>query len=63
VGKVGVLPMLHGPGQGGFSTLGGWNFMVSAYSKPTNEAWQLVQEMISPAAQQQRALVTGHGRL
>lgn len=61
VGKVGVLPLLHEPGQAtGYSTLGGWQLAINKYSAHPNEAWQFINYLISPAAQKFKAISEGH---
>jgi multiple sugar transport system substrate-binding protein len=61
VGKVGVIPMLHEPGQPtGYSTLGGWNFFINAYSKHPDQAWQFISFMIGSTAQNFYAVHGGH---
>jgi len=42
-GKVGVLPMLHEPGQTGYSDLGGEVLNISKYSRHPNEAYQFIK--------------------
>jgi multiple sugar transport system substrate-binding protein len=61
VGKVGVIPMLHEPGQStGYSTLGGWNFFVNASSKNPDAAWEFINFMIGSTAQNYYAVHGGH---
>lgn len=60
VGKVGVLPLLHEPGQSGFSTLGGWNLSINANSQHPDEAWTFVNWLISPDAQKFKAIDEAH---
>ena len=60
-GKVGVRPMLHEPGQAGYSTLGGWNFFINKYSAHPKEAWQFIHYMIGFDAQKTKAIMAGQG--
>jgi len=59
-GKVGVLPMLHEPGQTGYSTLGGWTLLVNKYTQHPDESWQFIKYMTSFGAQKQFAIAEGH---
>jgi len=60
-GKVGVIPMLHEPGQAtGYSTLGGWNLSINKYSAHPNESWQWINYLISPQGQNSYAVHGGH---
>lgn len=42
-GKVGIVPMVAGPGGRPAATLGGWGFALSAFSKRPDEAWKLAE--------------------
>lgn len=59
-GKVGVLPLMHSPGGQSYSTLGGWNLSINAYSKYPHQAWQFIKFMISPKMQRYFAINEGH---
>ena len=58
--QVGVAP-LPTVREGGrsFSTLGGWNLMVSASSENQEAAWTFIRYVTDPAQQKQRALSGG----
>jgi multiple sugar transport system substrate-binding protein len=61
VGKVGVVPIPHEPGQAtGYSTLGGWNLFINKYSKNPDAAWQFVNFLIGSTAQNYFAVHGGH---
>ena len=59
-GKVGVISMLHNPGQTGYATLGGWWLGINKNSAHPAQAWQFINYLISPAAQQYYAIHGGH---
>jgi multiple sugar transport system substrate-binding protein len=42
-GKIGMIPMVHGPGGTSAATLGGWGFGLSAFSKHPAEAWEFAR--------------------
>lgn len=42
-GKVGILPMVHAPGQSSGACLGGWGPGISKSTRHPDEAWQAVQ--------------------
>lgn len=50
-GKIGIVPMVAGPGGKGAATLGGWGFAVSAYSRHPKEAFLLAEFFASPESQ------------
>lgn len=60
LGRVGVVPMPHadGPGRGSAACLGGWNLMISRYSRHPQEAWRFVSFVTSLAAQRDRLETT-----
>jgi multiple sugar transport system substrate-binding protein len=61
IGKVGVLPMLHEPGQStGYSTLGGWWLGINKNTKYPDQAWTFINYLISSAQQQYWAIHGGH---
>ena len=51
VGMVGVAPLPHFPNGRSISTLGGWLYGISAYSKHPKEAWTFIQFMTSSTMQ------------
>jgi multiple sugar transport system substrate-binding protein len=60
-GKVGVIAMLHEPGQPtGYSTLGGWNLFINKYSKNADASWQWINYLIGSEAQNSYAVNGGH---
>lgn len=42
-GKVGIVPMVHVPGQRSAATLGGWGFGISASARHPEAAWRFVR--------------------
>lgn len=62
VGKVGVspLPMGDGPNASHAATLGGWQLMVSKYSKSQEAAIEYVKYMCSPELQKSYAVERSH---
>ncbi|MBI3296559.1 MAG: ABC transporter substrate-binding protein [Elusimicrobia bacterium] len=42
-GKVGILPMVHGPGKASAATLGGWGWGISAFSEHPEAAWKFIE--------------------
>lgn len=50
-GKIGIVPMVSGPGGRPAATLGGWGFAVSAYSQHPNEAYKLAAFFASEESQ------------
>ncbi len=60
VNKVGVLPMLHEPGQTGYSTLGGWWLGINKNTKYADQAWTFINYLISSQQEQYYAIHGGH---
>ena len=54
--QVDVAPMPVSEGNPSSSTLGGWNFFISATSDKQDEAWEFVKFMTSPEQQKLNAL-------
>jgi multiple sugar transport system substrate-binding protein len=50
-GKVGIVPMVAGPGGKGAATLGGWGFSISAFSRHPAEAFKLAEFFASSESQ------------
>ncbi|MHB2015494.1 MAG: ABC transporter substrate-binding protein [Candidatus Xenobia bacterium] len=42
-GQVKVVPLPHGPHGSSAATLGGWNLMISKFSRHPEEAWEFVK--------------------
>ena len=59
--NVGMVPMVHAPGQVSAATLGGWGFGVSSYSRDPERAWQFVEFITRPA--QLRQVQQRQGRI
>lgn len=57
-GKVGIVPMVAGPGGKSAATLGGWGFAVSSYSRHPEEAFRLA-EFFATAESQKLAFMKG----
>jgi trehalose/maltose transport system substrate-binding protein len=51
VGEVGVTSLPHFPGHASASTLGGWQYGISAFSRRPELAWRFVAFMSSPEMQ------------
>ena len=41
-GSVGIAPLAHGPGETGYSTIGGWNVAVSSFTEHPDEAFEFL---------------------
>ena len=55
-GKFDVHPMLYSGNQTvGYSSLGGWQYGINAFSKNPDAAWKFVQYMLSPDVQKSMA--------
>lgn len=50
-GKVGIVPMVAGPGGRSAAALGGWGFAVSAFSRHPQEAFRVAEFFASPESQ------------
>lgn len=50
-GRVGLIPMVAGPGGSRAATLGGWMFGVSRFSRHPEEAWKLAEFFASPESE------------
>jgi multiple sugar transport system substrate-binding protein len=57
-GKVGIIPMVHGPSGKSAATLGGWGFALSSFTKHPAEAWKFV-EFAASAESQKLAYMKG----
>jgi multiple sugar transport system substrate-binding protein len=57
-GKVGIVPMVAGPGGRPAATLGGWGFGISSFSKHPEEAYKLA-EFFANAESQKLAYFQG----
>jgi len=62
IGKVGVSPLPKGEGEGATNaaTLGGWQMMVSKYSKNQEAAIEFVRYICSPELQKSYAIERSH---
>jgi multiple sugar transport system substrate-binding protein len=58
-GKVGVGNLPAFPGHSPASTLGGWQFGISRWSRRPDAAWRFVQFLTSPESQKRLALGAG----
>ena len=58
-GKIGVEALPAFPGHSSASTLGGWQFGISQWSKRPDEAWKFIQFMTSYEGQKLLALGAG----
>ncbi len=58
-GKVGVKPMVHGPGKKSAATLGGWNLAINAYSRHPKEAFDFIMYLTSPENMKELAIEAG----
>jgi multiple sugar transport system substrate-binding protein len=55
-GKVDITVLPHFPSGRSVSTLGGWQFAVSAFSRKKRRAWEFIEFMTSPRVQKLFAL-------
>ncbi len=58
-GKVGVTRLPHFPGGMSFSTLGGWQVGISAFTKHKKEAWEFARFLSGERVQKLIALMAG----
>jgi multiple sugar transport system substrate-binding protein len=58
-GRVGIAPLPSFPGGKSYSTLGGWQVGISAYSKNPEAAWRFARFLSSPRIQKHLALAAG----
>jgi multiple sugar transport system substrate-binding protein len=58
-GKVGIAPLPHFEGGESVSTLGGWHIGISKYSDKKQEAWKLIQFIVSYQTQKKFTLNLG----
>lgn len=59
-GKVGIIPMVHAPGQKSAATLGTWNLSISKFSKHPDEAWEFIKYVMSVEGQKIKSLYSGN---
>lgn len=57
-GKIGIVPMVSGPGGKSAATLGGWGFAISSYSRHPAKAYA-VAEYFASAESQKLAFLKG----
>lgn len=57
-GKIGILPMVRGPGGMNAAALGGWGFGISAASRHPEAAWRFIRFTAEPE-QQKLAFLRG----
>ncbi len=53
-GKVGIVPMVHAPGQSSAATLGGWGYGIAKGARHPDAAWTFIEFATAP--EQQRLL-------
>ncbi len=58
-GKVGISRLPHFPGGRSFSTLGGWQVGISAFTEHRKEAWEFARFLSSKKVQKLIALMAG----
>jgi multiple sugar transport system substrate-binding protein len=59
--RVGMAPVVHAPGRERASTLGGWGFAISRFTKNPETAWQFVEFLTRP--EQLRKVQSRMGRI
>lgn len=59
-GKVGIIPMVHAPGQKSAATLGTWNLAISKFSKHPDEAWEFIKYALGMEGQKIKSLDSGN---
>lgn len=50
-GNVGMAPLPHAPGHGTAAALGGWHLGISQYSDAKDQAWKLLEYLLSKEVQ------------
>ncbi len=50
-GKIGIIPQVHDIGSKSASTLGGWGFGISKFSKHSQESWEFIKFSTSAKGQ------------
>ena len=60
-GRVALAPPVHHPGQTGASTLGGWGYAISKFTRNPEAAWAFVEFLTRP--DQLRKVQTRMGRI
>ncbi|MFH1501574.1 MAG: ABC transporter substrate-binding protein [Candidatus Eisenbacteria bacterium] len=55
-GAVGIAPLAHAPGQTAYSTIGGWNVAVSAYTEHPDEALEFLRFITGEKSLKERAI-------
>lgn len=50
-GKVGIVPMVHAPGEESAATLGGWGFGIAKSTRRFDDAWDFVEFASAPEQQ------------
>lgn len=59
-GSVGVAPLPHADGETGYSTIGGWNIAISAYSRHQEEALEFLAFITGERSLRLRAIEGGY---
>jgi multiple sugar transport system substrate-binding protein len=60
-GRIGIVPMVHAPGQKSAATLGGWGFGISKTTRHPEAAWSFVEFATRP--EQQKILHLKNGNI
>jgi len=59
-GFTGIAPLPHAEGETSYSTIGGWNIALSAYSEHPDEALEFIEFITGERALKQRAIEGGY---